>query len=159
MGKLSHFDESAASRMVDVGQKAISQRTARASGLVRMSASTLTLIFDKKAVKGRRFRSQPHRWNHGGKADGRTDPALPHAAAESVAIDFSKVDDSTLRIEQRPRSKPRPGSKWRLLQPFRSPRSRSTTCAKVSIAALLSARFSSKKSRAAELANGGDLSD
>ena len=39
MGELSHFDESGASRMVDVTGKEVSLRTARASGRVRLLAS------------------------------------------------------------------------------------------------------------------------
>ena len=41
MGELSHFDESGASRMVDVSGKDVTLRTARASGLVRMQPATL----------------------------------------------------------------------------------------------------------------------
>jgi cyclic pyranopterin monophosphate synthase len=52
MGDLSHFDETGASRMVDVGDKAVTRRTARASAIVRMSPDTLTLIRDKRAAKG-----------------------------------------------------------------------------------------------------------
>ena len=52
MGKLSHFDATGASRMVDVGDKAVTRRTARASAIVRMNAETLKLIRDKRAAKG-----------------------------------------------------------------------------------------------------------
>ncbi len=52
MSTLSHFDESGASRMVDVGAKAETARTARASAGVRMKPETLTLIRDKQLAKG-----------------------------------------------------------------------------------------------------------
>ena len=52
MSTLSHFDESGASRMVDVGAKPETQRVARASGLVRMLPATLALVRDKKLAKG-----------------------------------------------------------------------------------------------------------
>ncbi len=52
MTKLSHFDDSGASRMVDVSAKADTVRTAIASALIRMTATTLTLILDKKLAKG-----------------------------------------------------------------------------------------------------------
>jgi cyclic pyranopterin phosphate synthase len=52
MSTLSHFDESGASRMVDVGAKPETQRVARASALVRMSPATLALIRDKAVAKG-----------------------------------------------------------------------------------------------------------
>ncbi len=50
--EFSHFDESGASRMVDVGEKPVTQRVARASGVVRMSAETLAMIRDRKLAKG-----------------------------------------------------------------------------------------------------------
>ncbi len=52
MGELTHFDAEGASRMVDVGQKSVTLRLARASGRVRMSASTLQLIRDRRLSKG-----------------------------------------------------------------------------------------------------------
>lgn len=52
MGELSHFDEHGASRMVDVGDKPITRRVARASGLVRMQPATWRLICDRGLAKG-----------------------------------------------------------------------------------------------------------
>jgi cyclic pyranopterin phosphate synthase len=49
MAELSHFDEKGASRMVDTTAKAESDRTARASALVRMNPTTLQLIRDRSA--------------------------------------------------------------------------------------------------------------
>ncbi len=44
MGELTHFDESGASRMVDVSGKESTLRTARASGRVTMEPETLALV-------------------------------------------------------------------------------------------------------------------
>ena len=52
MAELTHFDERGASRMVDVSDKEVTARSARASGLVRMEASTLALILDRGMAKG-----------------------------------------------------------------------------------------------------------
>jgi cyclic pyranopterin monophosphate synthase len=52
MGKLSHFDDSGASRMVNVAEKPVTARVARASATVRMQAQTLALIRDRKLAKG-----------------------------------------------------------------------------------------------------------
>ena len=52
MPQLSHFGDDGASRMVDVGAKDITQRTARAAGSVRMKSETLQLIRDRKFAKG-----------------------------------------------------------------------------------------------------------
>jgi cyclic pyranopterin phosphate synthase len=51
-GELTHFDDSGASRMVDVGGKAETARRAVASGRVRMAPTTLALIRDKSISKG-----------------------------------------------------------------------------------------------------------
>ena len=52
MSDLTHFDESGASRMVDVSAKPVTLRTARASGKVRMGEATWRLIRDRKLAKG-----------------------------------------------------------------------------------------------------------
>jgi cyclic pyranopterin phosphate synthase len=52
MGDLSHFDEQGASRMVDVGEKAVTRRMARASGRVQMAVETLATIRARRMAKG-----------------------------------------------------------------------------------------------------------
>ncbi len=49
---LTHFDDTGASRMVNVGGKPESLRTARASGVVRMAPATLARIMDRSLAKG-----------------------------------------------------------------------------------------------------------
>lgn len=51
MNDLTHFDESGASRMVDVGEKPVTQREARASAQVRMLPATLELVKNRKLSK------------------------------------------------------------------------------------------------------------
>jgi cyclic pyranopterin phosphate synthase len=48
----SHLDERGRARMVDVGDKARTQRAARAEARVRMARATLALILDEAAPKG-----------------------------------------------------------------------------------------------------------
>ncbi len=50
--KLTHVDETGAARMVDVSQKAITRRVARAGGVVRMRADVLKAILDNQVKKG-----------------------------------------------------------------------------------------------------------
>ncbi len=52
MSKLSHLDDSGAARMVDVSDKAITQRVAMAEGFVAMAPETLALIQTGTAKKG-----------------------------------------------------------------------------------------------------------
>jgi len=52
VSRLTHLDEAGAARMVDVGAKAVTTRTATAEGLVRMRPETLALIRSGAAAKG-----------------------------------------------------------------------------------------------------------
>ncbi len=49
---LTHFDAAGAAHMVDVSDKAVTDRVAVAEGRVRMTAATLTLISEGRAKKG-----------------------------------------------------------------------------------------------------------
>jgi cyclic pyranopterin phosphate synthase len=48
----SHLDEDGGARMVDVGGKPLTRRTARASATVNMAAETIRLLVDKALPKG-----------------------------------------------------------------------------------------------------------
>jgi cyclic pyranopterin phosphate synthase len=52
MTQLTHFDEQGASRMVDVGNKEITDRIAIAHAKVIMKTETFNLIMDRKVQKG-----------------------------------------------------------------------------------------------------------
>jgi cyclic pyranopterin phosphate synthase len=52
MTRLSHLDEKGEARMVDVTEKAVTQRTARAEGVIAMAPETLKLIEKGEAKKG-----------------------------------------------------------------------------------------------------------
>ncbi len=52
MSKLSHLDAQGRARMVDVGAKAPTQRTAVAEGFIAMGAETLVLALSGEAKKG-----------------------------------------------------------------------------------------------------------
>ncbi len=52
MARLTHLDEAGAASMVDVGEKAVTARTAKAEGHVRMLPATLAMIREGAAKKG-----------------------------------------------------------------------------------------------------------
>jgi cyclic pyranopterin monophosphate synthase len=52
MTRLSHLDEKGEARMVDVTDKAVTQRTARAEGFIAMARETLELVETGEAKKG-----------------------------------------------------------------------------------------------------------
>ena len=55
--------------MVDVSDKAVTERTAIAEGFVAMAPETLDLILARQRAEGRRARDRPHRRHHGCEAD------------------------------------------------------------------------------------------
>ena len=50
--KLSHVDEAGRARMVDVGDKPVTVRTAVAEGAIRMSREAFRLVADQQVAKG-----------------------------------------------------------------------------------------------------------
>lgn len=52
MGGLTHLDERGRASMVDVGDKQVTRRVARAEARVRMARATLDLLLDEAAPKG-----------------------------------------------------------------------------------------------------------
>jgi len=52
MSKLTHLDDEGAAHMVDVGDKAVTTRTAVAKGTITMAADTLTCVMEGDMPKG-----------------------------------------------------------------------------------------------------------
>ena len=99
MDKLSHFDSSGASRMVDVGDKQVSRRVARASGLVRMATETLKLIRDKQTAKGDVLEVARLAGIMATKRTADLIPLCHPLPIESVTIDFAFEGEQSLRID------------------------------------------------------------
>jgi cyclic pyranopterin monophosphate synthase len=97
--ELTHFDEHGASRMVDVGAKAITSRFARASALVRVSAETMALVRDRKLSKGDVLEVARLAGIMAAKRTAELMPLCHPLPLDSVAINFSFPDDETIRIE------------------------------------------------------------
>jgi cyclic pyranopterin phosphate synthase len=97
--ELSHFDASGASRMVDVGEKPVTRRTARASGRVQMVAETLTRIRNREATKGDVLEVARLAGIMAAKRTADLIPLCHPLSLESVAINYAFLDDSTLIIE------------------------------------------------------------
>jgi cyclic pyranopterin phosphate synthase len=89
MGELSHFDERGASRIVDVGGKAVTRRAARASGCVRMAAETLATIRSRRAAKGDVLEVARLAGIMAAKRTHELIPLCHPLAIESVSIEFS----------------------------------------------------------------------
>jgi cyclic pyranopterin monophosphate synthase len=99
MTTLSHFDDSGASRMVDVGAKPETERMARASAVVRMLPATLTLIRDKKLAKGDVLEVARLAGIMGAKKTADLIPLCHPLPLTSVTIDFAFPAEDSVRIE------------------------------------------------------------
>ncbi len=99
MSILSHFDESGASRMVDVGAKAETHRVARASALVRMLPATLALIRDKGVAKGDVLEVARLAGIMAAKKTADLIPLCHPLPLTSVKLDFGFPASDSLRIE------------------------------------------------------------
>jgi cyclic pyranopterin monophosphate synthase len=99
MGELTHFDEAGASRMVDVTGKAVTLRTARASGRVRMQPSTLELVRDRRLAKGDVLEVARLAGIMAAKRTGDLIPLCHPLGIDGVTIDFEPEGDSTVRVE------------------------------------------------------------
>jgi cyclic pyranopterin phosphate synthase len=99
MPTLTHFDESGASRMVDVGAKPETQRTARASALVRMQPATLDLIRDRKLAKGDVLEVARLAGIMAAKKTADLIPLCHPLPLTSVTVDFAFTEPNALQIE------------------------------------------------------------
>src|SRR5690349_6134361 len=99
MGELSHFDETGASRMVDVSAKPVTARTARASGVVRMRPETLALILDRKLAKGDVLEVARLAGILAAKRTGDLIPLCHPLGIDAVSLAFETPDATSVRIE------------------------------------------------------------
>ena len=119
---LSHFDDSGAARMVDVGQKPITERMARASASVHMSPRTLAMVRDGSiSKKGDVLQVARLAGIMAAKRTGDLIPLCHPLPLDSVTIEFTMPDAAndtlpaggepslTLRIESTVRCTARTG--------------------------------------------------
>lgn len=97
--ELTHFDSTGASRMVDVGDKPVTERMARASGRVRMLAATLQRIKDRGFAKGDVLEVARLAGIMGAKRTGDLIPLCHPLPLDGVSITFSFPDSQTVAIE------------------------------------------------------------
>jgi cyclic pyranopterin phosphate synthase len=98
-GELTHFDEAGASRMVDVGGKPETQRTATASARVRMLPTTLALVRDRGLSKGDVLEVARLAGIMAAKRTADLIPLCHPLPLTAVRLDFAFEGDDALRIE------------------------------------------------------------
>ncbi len=96
--ELSHFDESGASHMVDVSQKAVTERLARASGRVMMARETLALIRDKQLAKGDVLEVARLAGIMAAKRTGELIPLCHPLGLDAISLQFDFPDEQTIQI-------------------------------------------------------------
>ncbi|MCS6850689.1 MAG: cyclic pyranopterin monophosphate synthase MoaC [Gemmataceae bacterium] len=99
MSDLSHFDDSGASRMVDVSAKLETVRCARASAEVRMGPATWTRIRDKSVAKGDVCEVARLAGIMAAKRTSELIPLCHPLPLTAVALDFSFPEEGRLHIE------------------------------------------------------------
>jgi cyclic pyranopterin phosphate synthase len=99
MPDLTHFDDRGASRMVDVGGKPETHRTATASATVRMAPATLVLLRDKGLAKGDVLEVARLAGIMAAKKTAELIPLCHPLPLTSVTIEFSFPVDDALRAE------------------------------------------------------------
>ena len=99
MSQLSHFDEQGSSRMVDVAEKEVTFRLARAENFVRMKPDTLKSILDRKITKGDVLEVARLAAIMATKRTADLIPLCHPLGIDGVDVGISDVDDVTVRIE------------------------------------------------------------
>ena len=92
MTKLTHLDDTGAARMVDVGGKAETRRTALATGRIRMSASTLQAVREGSGPKGDVLAAARIAGIMAAKKTGELIPLCHPLALDAVTVDFTFED-------------------------------------------------------------------
>lgn len=99
MSQLSHFDDTGASRMVDVGAKETTARVAVARGFVKMAPKTLQTIQDKRIAKGDVFEVARLAGIMASKKTSELIPLCHPLGLDSATINFEIFDEKTVKIE------------------------------------------------------------
>ena len=89
MSRLTHLDERGRARMVDVGGKAETARSATATGRIRMSAEALAAVRDGSGPKGDVLAAARIAGIMAAKRTGELIPLCHPLALDAVAIDFA----------------------------------------------------------------------
>ena len=99
MKEFTHFDDQGASRMVDVGHKQPTQRTAIAACAVKMQPETANLIQSGGSKKGNVLEVARLAGIMGAKRTGDLIPLCHPIGIDSIEIAFEFTADDTLRIQ------------------------------------------------------------
>ena len=109
MSQFNHFDAEGASRMVDVGGKEVTVRSARASGRVRLAAETVEMVRDRKVAKGDVLEIARVAGIMAAKRTAEIIPLCHPLPLDTVELLFEISDATTITIEGQARVSGRTG--------------------------------------------------
>jgi len=101
MTGLTHLDETGAARMVDVGAKPETARSATAAGRIRMSARALAAIRDGSGPKGDVLAAARIAGIMAAKKTGDLIPLCHPLALDAVTVDFAFAGADTIEVTAR----------------------------------------------------------
>ena len=106
--RLTHVDETGAARMVDVGDKAVTTRTATATGRVDLSAQTVALLRGEGVPKGDALAGARIAGIMGAKRTPDLVPLCHPISLSGVTVDLT-VDDAGVAVTATARTTDRTG--------------------------------------------------
>ena len=98
MSELSHLDDEGRARMVDVGGKDETLRTAVAAGLIRMKPGTLAMILDGSVPKGDVLAVARVAGIQGAKKTAELIPLCHPLRINSVKVEFTPSGEDALEV-------------------------------------------------------------
>jgi len=101
MDDLTHFDSDGGSQMVDVGEKEVTDRSARAEATVLMQAATLSRILDRGLAKGDVLEVARLAGIMAAKSTSNLIPLCHPLELNSAQLLLEAVGETRLRIESR----------------------------------------------------------
>jgi cyclic pyranopterin monophosphate synthase len=93
MSNLTHLDDKGAARMVDVGGKSETVRSATAAGFIRMAPATLKAVRDGSGPKGDVLSAARIAGIMAAKKTGELIPLCHPLSLDTVSVDFAFLDD------------------------------------------------------------------
>ena len=96
-GRLTHLDETGAARMVDVGGKRQSARSATATGRIRMTEQALAALTDGSGPKGDAFATARIAGIMAAKKTAELIPLCHPLALDSVTVEFG-IEEGAIRV-------------------------------------------------------------
>ncbi len=115
VAEFTHFDESGASRMVDVTGKQVTLRTARASGRVRVQPVTLAMIVERGMAKGDVLEVARLAGIMAAKRTGELIPLCHPLGLDSVEVKLIPVEPDLITIEANVKMHGRTGAEMEAL--------------------------------------------